>query len=205
VVGAGSDVDQARRPTVLEANGFRVGVVGLTDHPAEFAAGSDRPGVAYADLRAGVPSWIEAAVRSTEADAVLVTPHWGPNMSPSPVRHVQDTAEAILQAGATVIAGHSAHVFQGVANRVLFDLGDFVDDYAVDPVLRNDLGLLWLVTLDQDGPVALEAVPLALDYCHTRLADANERAWIRRRFTEACSEFGTVVESRNGRLAIAWQ
>jgi len=33
-----------------------------------------------------------------------------------------------------------AHVFQGVAGRVLYDLGDFIDDYAVDRRLRNDLG-----------------------------------------------------------------
>jgi hypothetical protein len=54
-------------------------------------------------------------------------------------------------------------VFHGVQGRVLFDLGGFIDDYAVDPVLRNDLGLLWLVTLDEGGPLALEAVPLSLD------------------------------------------
>ena len=45
-------------------------------------------------------------------------------------------------AGATLVAGHSAHVFHGVADRVIYDLGDFIDDYATDPALRNDLGLL---------------------------------------------------------------
>ena len=32
--------------------------------------------------------------------------------------------------------------FHGAAPPVLFDLGDFIDDYAIDPDLRNDLGLL---------------------------------------------------------------
>ena len=52
----------------------------------------------------------------------------------------------------------SAHVFHGVAARVLYDLGDFLDDYRVDRKLRNDLGLLFLVDLVGDG---LEAINLA--------------------------------------------
>jgi poly-gamma-glutamate synthesis protein (capsule biosynthesis protein) len=146
--GAGADVDQARAPAVLRARAFRLGVLSLCDHPEDFAAGPDRPGVAFAGLKRGVPDWVLAAVRSVEADAVLVTPHWGPNMVRSPVPHVRRAARALVGAGAALVAGHSAHVFHGVQGRVLFDLGGFIDDYAVDPVLRNDLGLLWLVTLD---------------------------------------------------------
>jgi hypothetical protein len=50
-------------------------------------------------------------------------------------------------------------LFHGVQGRVLFDLGGFID-CAVDPVLRNDVGPLWLLTLDARGPLSLEAVPL---------------------------------------------
>jgi len=180
-------------------------VVGLTDHPADFAAGPGRPGVAFADLRRGVPGWVEAAIGAVGADAVLVTPHWGPNMAPDPVSHVRAAAPALVRAGATVVAGHSAHVFQGVRGPVLFDLGDFVDDYAVDRVLRNDLGLLWLVDLDADGPIRLEAVPMKLEYCHTRLAEGDDRDWIVTRLRDACAEFGTVVKEENGRPVVIWR
>src|SRR3990170_2094058 len=57
-VGAGPDVDRARAAAVLESNGFRLAVVGVTDHPEDFAAGPGKAGVAYADLRAGVPEWL---------------------------------------------------------------------------------------------------------------------------------------------------
>jgi poly-gamma-glutamate synthesis protein (capsule biosynthesis protein) len=204
-VGAGPDVARARAPLILDSGGFRLGVLGVCDHPEEFAAGIDRPGVAFADLRHEVPSWLPAAIGSIEADSVLVTPHWGPNMAPSPVPHVLRTATLLLDAGATLIAGHSAHVFQGVQGGILFDLGDFIDDYAVDPVLRNDLGLLWLVTLDAGGPIRIEAVPLFLDFCHTRLADAEDAAWIRKRFRGACAAMGTEVTEEGGRLVIAWR
>jgi poly-gamma-glutamate capsule biosynthesis protein CapA/YwtB (metallophosphatase superfamily) len=205
VVGAGPNVQMARAPAVLRPAGFSLAVVGATDHPSDFAAGERRPGVALADLHDGVPGWLTdiIAVAASEADAVLVTPHWGPNMAPDPVAHVLEAAPALVEAGATLVAGHSAHVFQGAAGRVLFDLGDFVDDYATDPVLRNDLGLLWLVDLDADGPTRVEAVPLALDYCHTRLATGEDAAWIRRRFRQACAAFGTEVTEDGGRLVVS--
>lgn len=87
---------------------------------------------------------------------------------------------------------------------MLYDLGDFVDDYAVAPGLRNDLGLLFLVTFDDDGPRRLEAVPLALEYCHTRLARGAERQWVVTRFRAACADLGTEVEERAGRLVVRW-
>ena len=203
-VGAGVDLERARAPVVVEAAGLTLAVVAATDHPADFAAEHDRPGVAYAELDRGVPEWLFGAIRRAEADAVLVTPHWGPNMTASPTERVRDAAAALERTDAALVAGHSAHVFHGVGGRTLYDLGDFLDDYRVDPVLRNDLGLLFLVTLGPGGPRRLEAVPLALDYCHTRAADGDDARWIARRFRAACADLGSDVREEDGRLVVAW-
>lgn len=203
-VGAGADVAQAREPVLLEAGGLRVAVTGVTDHPADFAAGPDRPGVAYADLISGVPDWLTGQVGALAADndLVLVMPHWGPNMTRAPLAHVRAAARRLTDAGATLIAGHSAHVFHGVGTDgpVLYDLGDFIDDYATDPVLRNDLGLLFLVTVGTGGPERVEAVPLKLDYARTHLASGSDREEIAHRFIGACAPFGTRVTDTGGRL-----
>jgi poly-gamma-glutamate capsule biosynthesis protein CapA/YwtB (metallophosphatase superfamily) len=204
-VGAGTDLEQARRPTILATGGLRVAVVGVTDHPPDFAAGPDRPGVAFADLGRRVPDWLLERIRAADAEVVLVTPHWGPNMTSEPVGHVRRAAAALVDAGATLVAGHSAHVPHGVAGPVLYDLGDFLDDYRVDPRLRNDLGLLFLVTLDGHGPVRLEALPLKLEYCHTRLASGEDAAWMRRRFRSACAALDTTVDEEADRLAVSWR
>jgi poly-gamma-glutamate capsule biosynthesis protein CapA/YwtB (metallophosphatase superfamily) len=205
-VGAGADLEAARAPAVLEARGFRLCVVGVCDHPPEYAAGPGRPGVAFADLwQQPVPDWLLATIRACQADATLVTPHWGTNMVGSPLAHVRSAATALVEAGATLVAGHSAHVFHGVAGAVLYDVGDFLDDYAVDPLLRNDLGLLFLIELDEHGPIRLEALPLKLDYCYTRLADGEDAAWSRRRFSAACAELGTKVAEDAERLVVAWR
>jgi poly-gamma-glutamate synthesis protein (capsule biosynthesis protein) len=203
-VGAGPDEQAARLPAVVEAEGLRVGLVGVTDHPYEYAAGPDRAGVAHADLPHGPPGWLLDTIATLGTDVVVVTPHWGPNMVDTPRPYVREAAAAFRAAGATLVAGHSAHVFHGVAGTVLYDLGDFVDDYATDPRLRNDLGLLWIVTFVGPFPSRLEAVPLALDYCRTRLADPAEAAWITARFRRACSAFGTEVAECDGRLVIEW-
>jgi poly-gamma-glutamate capsule biosynthesis protein CapA/YwtB (metallophosphatase superfamily) len=205
IVGAADEVRSSREPVVLESRGFRLRVVAVSDHPREYAAGAERPGIAFADLRRdGLPDWLRLAARpASGADAVLVTPHWGPNMRTEPLPYVRRAADELVRAGATLVAGHSAHVFQGAAGRVLFDLGDFIDDYAVDGQMRNDLGILWLVTIDGDGPRRIEAVPLALDFCHTRLADHDEHQVVGRLLRERCAVLDTEVRDESDRLVVA--
>jgi poly-gamma-glutamate synthesis protein (capsule biosynthesis protein) len=199
VMGAGRDRGRARAPLVLNTGGLHVAVVAFSDHPAEYAADTTRPGIAYADPEGLLPEWL---TELPDADAVLVTPHWGPNMTSEPPDYVRHAAQALVDAGATIVAGHSAHVFHGVAPRVLYDLGDFVDDYRVDPVLRNDLGLLFILDLLGNR---LEAIPLKLELAHTRLATGDDAARIARRFTAACAAFGTEVADENGRLVARWR
>lgn len=201
-VGAGPDLATARAPATLERSAFRVTVIGATDHPEEFAARADRPGVALAELAPSVSRWIVDSVRGANDGAVLVTPHWGPNMTSEPLPRIRKAAEELVRSGATLVAGHSAHVFHGVTRRVLYDLGDFIDDYAVDPILRNDLGLLFFVTLRGKEVIRIETLPLKLDYCHTRVATGEDADWIARRFTAACHDLGTTVRRDGARLAI---
>jgi poly-gamma-glutamate capsule biosynthesis protein CapA/YwtB (metallophosphatase superfamily) len=201
-VGAGRDLSEARRHEVMEAGGTELAVLGVTDHPADFAAAEDRPGVAYADLKRGVPQWLSDSIAAAGSRPLLILVHWGPNMNPDPLDHVRAAGEAFVRDGATFVAGHSAHVFQGVRPRIIYDLGDFIDDYATDQVLRNDLGLLWLVDMEGSEPPRVEAVPLKLDYCHTRLAADEDSEWIAHRLRAACASLGTSIDRRDGRLVV---
>jgi poly-gamma-glutamate capsule biosynthesis protein CapA/YwtB (metallophosphatase superfamily) len=197
-VGAGENESTARRSQLLRCGEMQLRLISFSDHPAAYAAGPGQPGIAFADLRAGLPGWLADGMDTGDSDALVVTPHWGPNMVAEPVPHVRRTAQALIGAGATLIAGHSAHVFHGVAPSVLFDLGDFLDDYAVDRTLRNDLGLLWLVDLEPGGVGRLRALALALDYCFTRAASPAEADWIVTRLRALCAPFGTEVDFIDG-------
>jgi poly-gamma-glutamate capsule biosynthesis protein CapA/YwtB (metallophosphatase superfamily) len=200
-VGAGPDRGAARSGTTLSAADHRLRVVAVADHPASYAAGRNRPGIAFADLAAGgVPAWLRDAAAPADGEYVLIEAHWGPNMTPAPVPHVRAAAAALESAGATLVTGHSAHVPHGVRGRTLFDLGDFLDDYAVDPWLRNDLSLLWLVELGADGPRSVEGVPVRLEYAFTRPADGAETEELAVLVGERCAALGTNVELVDGRL-----
>jgi poly-gamma-glutamate capsule biosynthesis protein CapA/YwtB (metallophosphatase superfamily) len=182
--GAGENTEEARKPVVVQG----LPIVAFADHEPGSAAGPDRAGTAFADLRQGVPDWLRELVPEA-----LVCPHWGPNKEASPLPHLRMAARALRDAGAALVAGTSAHVFHGVERNVLYDLGDFLDD----------LGLLFLVELEPEGPRRIEAVPLKLEFAYTRLARGEEAAWIRRRLREACSSFGTQVVEQDRRFVIA--
>jgi poly-gamma-glutamate capsule biosynthesis protein CapA/YwtB (metallophosphatase superfamily) len=197
--GAGANAAAARRGIVVEAGGIRLGLVAVSDHPPEYAAGPGTPGIAYADLSRGVPTWlaVEFDRLRSECDHLVAFPHWGPNMNPATARWQRRIADKLLDAGATAVAGHSAHVFHGVGwtdgAPLLFDLGDALDDYAIDPVLRNDLGVLVLWRPGETG-APLELVGLRLDYCRTGLARDGDADWISARLAAACQPLGSSVE-----------
>ncbi len=195
--GAGPGRDRARATVSVSAGAATIGVAAVTDHPREYAAGDESLGVAWADLRAETPAWLLDAVADLRGrcDLVVVFAHWGPNMTARPAAWQRDRARELLAAGADLVAGHSAHVFHGVGlvdgRPVLYDLGDALDDYARDRVMRNDLGIvaLW----QPDGRPEVELVGLRLDYARTGMARGADADWIADRLTSACAELGTSV------------
>ncbi len=205
--GAGEDEKAARVPAVLAAGGFRVGVTAFADHPEEWAAGPRMPGINYIPIstEAVVLDRVRkaiAAARNT-ADFVVFTIHWGPNMRNRASSDFRDFARAVLSAGADLFWGHSAHVVQGIefwgGKAILYDTGDFVDDYAVDGELRNDLSALFRVTVQPPLVVGVEAIPVVIDDMRVSLARGTQREWFRRNLASLCAERGTrVVEQAEG-------
>jgi poly-gamma-glutamate synthesis protein (capsule biosynthesis protein) len=206
--GAGRDLAEARRGALISADGVRIGVVGVADHPADFAAAPTRPGIAWVSSNElahhGPPGWLLNGVRQMagSCDVVAVGPHWGPNMELRPQPHHPAVARSLVAAGASVVAGHSAHVVQPVELHdgapICYDLGDLLDDYAVDPELRNDLSVLALFTPGE----RLELVPLRLEYTRTRLAAGSDHARIVQRLLSAARATGVDLQLVGGRLVL---
>ena len=206
--GAGRGPEEARRGAIVEVGESRVGLLCLSDHPAEYAAAGGALGIAYADMRDGVPAWVlsELAALRERCDLLIAFPHWGPNMTAAPERWQRRAAVALQEAGADLVAGHSAHVFHGVQwtdrGPILFDLGDALDDYRIDRYLRNDLSVL-AIWSPGTGPGELELVALRLRFCRTELAHGADADWIAARLERACEELGSqVVRMDEGRFRI---
>ena len=194
LAGAGRDEQDARRGVVADG----VGLLSVSDHPSEFAASEESPGIAHADLSRGVPDWVTEELKRLrgECEHVIAFPHWGPNMTTQPAPWQLDAAARLHELGADLVAGHSAHVFHGVGwsgcGPLLYDLGDALDDYAVDADRRNDLGVLALWR--PGSPRELELIGLELDFCRTGLATGADANWIAARLERACRDLGTSAE-----------
>ncbi len=205
-VGAGRNLEEAMRPALLEEG---VALVAFTDNEPPFAAGPDKPGTSYlpVSLEPEVLRRVEEAVmaaREAGANAVVFSNHWGPNMVQRPSESFRRFARAVVDRGADVYYGHSAHVFQGVeiyrGKPILYDTGDFIDDYAVDPNLRNDYSFLFRVCMDGGDLNRLELFPVVLPYARVELAEGTERDDILNRMVGLSGEMGTAFDRREDRL-----
>jgi poly-gamma-glutamate synthesis protein (capsule biosynthesis protein) len=127
-------------------------------------------------------------------------------MNDRPSEAFRDFARAVVEAGVDVFWGHSAHVVQGVeiwrGKPILYDCGDFVDDYAVDPELRNDLGALFRLRIREPAVESLDIVPVKIDDMQVNRAGGGERSWFVSRFRRLCREMGTEVTERDGDIEI---
>lgn len=209
--GAGRNLAEARRPAIVEAGGRRIGMVAFTDNEPAWAAGVDQPGINYLPINLNpatiaIVAEAAAAARQAGAEFVVLSLHWGPNMRQRPPRQFQGFAAAALDAGVDLIYGHSAHIFQGVAvlhgKPVLYDTGDFLDDYAVDPVLRNDQSLLFMADIGQARTRELRMYPVRLRYASVNQARGQDAEDICSRMQALSAELGTQVERCDSMLRL---
>ena len=209
--GAGRNREEAERPALLTAGGERVALVAFTDNEPPFAAGPGKPGTNYlpVSLEPEVLRRVEAAVaaaRQAGAETVVFSNHWGPNMVERPSDLFRRFARAVVDRGADVYYGHSAHIFQGVeiyhGKPILYDTGDFIDDYAVDPRLRNDRSFLFRVCVEGGEFRRLELFPVTLPYARVDLARGDEREAILDRMEDLSAEMGTAFARHEDRLVL---
>jgi poly-gamma-glutamate capsule biosynthesis protein CapA/YwtB (metallophosphatase superfamily) len=216
--GVGANLAAAREPAFLSAKGVRVGVVAFADYPQEWAATPLTPGINFTPISQNPEDFarVEEALAwaRQQADLVVFSIHWGPNMRPRPTAQFREYARRVIDAGADIFWGHSAHVVQGVevyrGKPILYDTGDFIDDYAVDDLLRNDLSALFLVRVKPPATVErIDLVPVFISNMQVNRAPERERASFLKRLTLLCAKMGTDLEGDAERVSInisrAWE
>jgi poly-gamma-glutamate capsule biosynthesis protein CapA/YwtB (metallophosphatase superfamily) len=212
--GAGRNQEEAVDPAILIVpadHTHRVALLAFTDNEPSFAAGPDRPGTNYlpVSLRPEVLRRVEravSAVREVGVDTVIFSNHWGPNMVQRPKEIFRRFARAVIDLGVDIYYGHSAHVFQGVeiyhGKPILYDTGDFIDDYAVNRELRNDWSFFFRVSVEEGRFERLDLIPVKLSYARVDLATGGEREIILDRMERLSAEMGTVFARREDALVL---
>ena len=198
--GAGRSEEEAFAPARFKIGDLNIALFAVTDNEPAFSAHGAGPGTAYVNLsnsmNAQRPQATEIEkVRAEGADLVILSCHLGPNMVLQPSAPILNYRRAAAVRGIDVVYGHSAHVVQGVErvghSLILHDTGDFLDDYAVEPELRNDLSFVFLVETEGAHLRRLSLLPVTLGFAEVHRAKANEVEHLYARMTRLSAEFGT--------------
>ncbi|GHO47531.1 CapA family protein [Ktedonospora formicarum] len=197
--GAGRNKTEASTVALWEVQGQKLGLIALTDNQPEWEATEAQAGVWFVPLflqdeRAEELFEVVRKARE-EVDLLIVSAHWGPNWGYVPPTNHVAFAHALIDEGADIIFGHSGHVVRGIElykeRPILYCSGDFIDDYAVDPVERNDLSFVFLVEREGQAIRELRLYPTVIQDFQARRAHDPERAKIVTTMQRLCIGLGT--------------
>jgi poly-gamma-glutamate capsule biosynthesis protein CapA/YwtB (metallophosphatase superfamily) len=222
--GAGSEELEAARPAVLKlARPGRVLVYawGTTSAgvPADWAAGSRRPGVNFlSDLSSASAARIASVLRQAKrpADLVVASLHWGSNWGYAiPAEHRSFARALIDQAGVDVVFGHSSHHPRGIevyrGRPIFYGCGDLINDYegiGGYEMFRSDLALLYFPSFDLHSGTMRELSMVPMRRRRLRLERANgaDSAWLWQTMDRECRALGCRVDlERDGTLSVRWR
>jgi poly-gamma-glutamate capsule biosynthesis protein CapA/YwtB (metallophosphatase superfamily) len=182
VIGAGRNLEDARRPATVEVKGTRVAFLAYCSILNDaYWATSDKPGIAplrihtyyeRSDYQPGVPPKVVtvpfeedlaallADVRAAKetADVVVLSLHWGIHFIPALIADYQPlVAKAAFDAGADLIFGHHAHTPKAIGvhgGKVCFySLSNFImSSVEKTPEKAKAFERQYGVTLDPEYP-----------------------------------------------------
>lgn len=165
-IGGGISLADARTPAWLTIGARRTAWLAYGSSTRD-AAGASSAGIAPLDLELVLE---DVRRFRAEADALIVSVHWGSMYVDYPPPRVMQAAAALVGAGVDVVLGHHPHVLQGARREartlVLYSLGDAVFDAHAGEVharvaqdKRRESGVFTVLLADEHG---LECVPTRL-------------------------------------------
>lgn len=199
--GAGATLREASEPVIWEAQGRKLGLIACTDNEPDWEASRTHPGVWYVptQLQDQRAQHLLEIVQRAKADVacLIVSLHWGPNWGYEPPPEHIPLAHALIDHGADIIFGHSGHIVRGIEvykNRpIIYCAGDFIDDYAVDEIERNDQSIIFLIELNGTTISRVLLYPTVIDYFQARRARHNKRKAIIAKMQGLCTQLKTAT------------
>jgi poly-gamma-glutamate capsule biosynthesis protein CapA/YwtB (metallophosphatase superfamily) len=199
--GAGMTLSDASEAAIWEVKGVKLGLIAFTDNEPDWEATEEQPGVFHVpislqDKRA--EKLLEVVSKMKEiVDLLVVSTHWGPNWGYTPPAEHIPFAHALIDAGAGIIFGHSGHVVRGIElykhKPIIYCAGDFIDDYAVDEIERNDRSFVFMVETDGQTIARLLLYPTVIQNFQARRARNSEKEAIVAKMQRLCTNLKTAT------------
>jgi poly-gamma-glutamate capsule biosynthesis protein CapA/YwtB (metallophosphatase superfamily) len=171
VIGAGEDIDAARRPAVFEVDGTSVGFLAYCSVvPRGFQAAVNKPGLApvrvrtfyeQRDWQPGTPPRIvtqaypedvaamvdDISALRADVDIVVVSHHWGIHYVPAMIADYQfEVGHATIDAGADLVIGHHPHILKGIevygGKPIFYSIGSFALEHPLKDLTGTELAEL---------------------------------------------------------------
>jgi poly-gamma-glutamate synthesis protein (capsule biosynthesis protein) len=193
-----------QQPLIVEVGTMKVGFLGYNAHGDEWRHRRHfpRPSLYDRDKALGDIESLRPLV-----DVVVVSIHWGPELSHVPWPWQVTEAHALVDAGADLIIGHHPHVAQQVEEYkgalIAYSLGDFLFD-KVSPWLRHRTGARFFlrVTYDDKKRTGFSLVPVNHDQVwrpHVQ-PDQDTASWIAQPDTSAWRASRAVADAKVARI-----
>lgn len=129
-VGAGENLDEAKKLEIMEVNGRKIGFLGASRvyMDPSWAAGAGHPGV----FSTYDPTIVLEEIKKAreQADYLVVYVHWGVERESEPKAYQRTMGQQYIDAGADLVIGSHPHVLQPVeyyqGKPIVYSLGNFV-------------------------------------------------------------------------------
>ena len=175
-VGAGRNIDEAKKPLYLIANGIKIGIVSATQiernaTPDTKEATATSAGV----LRCMDPSALLEVIAEAKAnsDFVILYIHWGTESQEETDWLQDEQAPIYAQAGVDLIIGDHPHCLQRLdvvsSVPVIYSLGNFWFNS------KTQNTCLVEITVNKDGMETFQFIPCIQNDCRTILLEGNEK------------------------------
>jgi poly-gamma-glutamate synthesis protein (capsule biosynthesis protein) len=210
--GAGEDLEEAKRPAVVELGGKgRVLVFGLCGSDAgvyvRWGAAEERPGLwLVEDFSEATAEAVGEVVDRWKrpSDLAVASVHWGGNWGwEVPESHVCFGRALVEWAGIDVVHGHSSHHVKACeihdGRPILYGCGDLITDYegiGGHEQFRGELGAMYFPRMDVASGELEELVvrPTLLKRMRLNRPSDEEVEWVAEVLRRTGDRFGTRVE-----------
>lgn len=155
-IGAGDNLNEARRPHLIEKNGIRVGIYACTEH--EFSIASvDAPGANPFDPLESLDHIQEL---KTHCDYVIVIYHGGKEHYRYPSPYLQRACRKIVEKGADLVICQHSHCIGCYEHynsaTIIYGQGNFIFDHHDNEYWKTSL----LIKVSINGNMQIDYIPI---------------------------------------------
>lgn len=181
-VGAGRNLEEARKPFIKEINDLKIAILAYNDSdvvPSFYFASENSAGTNMMDIdrmKEDINKLKQGEFGNI--DLIIISMHSGTEFTPVPNSRQISFAHAAIDAGAEIVLGHHPHAVQHIeqykGKYIAYSMGNFVlDQMRWDNCTKE---LLLNISLSKNAVEEVEVIPLRMKkFCETNVAVGTEK------------------------------